>query len=391
MPKKIKKALYIQFFNPMHCPVLIHGCNILSHKGWKLLLLGAQNIADPSNRMEMKLHKNITIKLLEYAKPGMQQRLQYLFFNLWILLTIIFWRPQVLYASEKLVCPIAYIIKIFSNKIKVIYFEPMYAGEGSQIRPRFVRVSRAKLAKIADLCLVPNEARLEKFVNDVGTCKNIIFVYQFPRREEFHDISLKEKPAGTSRLKLFSFGHIGPDRLPIQLFEALEKLKDKVELVISGVIPEGVQNYGSTIKKEIKNRGLEENIEYVGLIKERDDLYRQCSKADVGLTFTGKTIKPEFRTEGGSQRPFEMMGLGLVPLVSDLKEWEDFFVKDGYAYSCNSDSADSIKTALEFLYENRSSLYEIGERNKKKILEEWNYNSEFKKVESYIESPHDPV
>ena len=86
-----------------------------------------------------------------------------------------------------------------------------------------------------------------------------------------------------------------------------------------------------------------------------------------------------------------MMGLGLVPLVSDLKEWEDFFVKDGYAYSCNPDSADSIKTTLEFLYENRNSLYEIGERNKKKILEEWNYNSEFKKVEIHIENSHDPV
>ena len=391
MPKKMKKALYIQFFNPMHCPVLIHGCNILSRKGWKLLLLGAQNIANPSNRMEMKLHKNITIKLLEYAKPGIQQRLQYLHFNLWILLTIIFWRPQVLYASEKLVCPIAYIIKIFSKRIKVIYFEPMYAGEGFQIRPRFVRVARARLARIADLCLVPNEARLEKFVGDVGTCENIIFVHQFPRREEFLDIPLKEKPAGTGRLKLFSFGHIGPDRLPIQLFEALEKLKDKVELIISGVVPEGTQNYGSTIKKEIKNRGLEGNIEYVGLIKKRNDLYRQCSKADVGLTLTGKTVKPEFRTEGGSQRPFEMMGLGLVPLVSDLKEWEDFFVKDGYAYSCNPDSVDSIKTTLEFLYENRSALYEIGERNKKKILEEWNYNSEFKKVEIHIENSHDPV
>ncbi|SVE54716.1 uncharacterized protein METZ01_LOCUS507570, partial [marine metagenome] len=158
MPKKIKKALYVQFFNPMHCPVLIHGCNILAHKGWEMLILGAQNIADPSNRMEMKLHKNITLKLLRYAKPGIQQKLQYLHFNLWILLKMIFWKPQVLYASEKLVCPIAYIIKIFCNRIKVIYFEPMYAGEGSQIRPGFVRVSRVRLARIADLCLVPNEA-----------------------------------------------------------------------------------------------------------------------------------------------------------------------------------------------------------------------------------------
>lgn len=387
----MKKILYIQFFNPIHCPVLIHGCNILAYKGWKLLLLGIQNIADPSNRMEMKLHRNITMKLLRYVKPGVQRQLQYMYFNLLVLLKIIFWRPQILYASEKLVCPIAYIIKNLSNRTKVIYFEPMYAGEGIQIRPWFVRASRAKLARIANLCLVPNEARLEKFVEDVGTCENIIFAHQFPRREEFLNIPLKEKSMGTGRLKLFSFGYIGPDRLPIQLFQALEELKDKVELVIAGVASEGSHNYGSIIKAEIKKRGLKENIKYVGLIKERDDLYRQCSKADVGLTLTGKTIRPEFRSEGGSQRPFEVMGLGLVPLVSNLKEWEDFFVKDGYAYSCDPDSADSIKKTLEFLYENRSSLHGIGEKNKKKILEEWNYNLEFEKIERYIENSHDAI
>ena len=150
------------------------------------------------------------------------------------------------------------------------------------------------------------------------------------------------------------------------------------------MVSEGKHNYGLIIQEEIKKRGLEENIKYVGLIKERSDLHRQCSKADVGLTLTGKAVNREFRSEGGSQRPFEVMGLGLVPLVTNLKEWEDFFVKDGYAYSCDSDSVDSIKKKLEFLYENKNSLHRIGERNKRKILEEWNYNIEFKKVEKYI-------
>ncbi len=379
----MKKILYIQFTNPIHWPVLMHGCNILAYKGWKILLLGIQNIADPSNRIKMKLNRNITINLLGYVKPGIQLKLQYMYFNMWVIFKILFWRPQVVYASEKLVCPIAYFIKVFL-KIKLIYFEPMDVGEGVEIKSKFVRVFRRKLARVADLCVLPNGARLEKFIADVGNFDNAIFVYNFPRREEFLDIPLKEKSTEQSRLKLFSFGHIGPDRLPMQLFQALEKLKDKVELVIAGVVSEGKHNYGLIIQEEINKRGLQENIKYVGLIKERSDLYRQCSKADVGLTLTGKAINPEFRSEGGSQRPFEVMGLGLVPLVTNLQEWEDFFVKDGYAYSCDSDSVDSIKKKLEFLYENKDSLHRIGERNKKKILKEWNYNIEFKKVEKYI-------
>ena len=85
------------------------------------------------------------------------------------------------------------------------------------------------------------------------------------------------------------------------------------------------------------------------------------------------------------------MGLGLVVLVSDLQEWEDFFVKDGYAYSCDSENSESIKQTLEYLYDNRDSLFEKGKRNRGKILTEWNYNIEFKKVEKYIENPHDAI
>ena len=119
------------------------------------------------------------------------------------------------------------------------------------------------------------------------------------------------------------------------------------------------------------------------------------------MAFTGKTVVkdvkskfttegdvkiPEFSMAGTSQRPFEYMGLGLVPLVSDLKEWEEFFVKDGYAFSCNPESSDSIREILLYLYRNRDLLFEKGKRNKEKILSDWNYNNEFKKIQKYIEN-----
>ena len=398
----MKKILYIQYTDPFLWPVIVHGSNILASKGHKILFLGVQSVADPSERIKMTLHKNITIRLLRYLKPGVQQIIQYIFYNFWVFFYCVFWRPQVVYASEKLVCPAAYLIKTLSKEIKLIYFEPIYLGEHIENKPKFIKESRSRLAKISDLCLLPNEVRLKKFREDVGDHGNAIFVHNFPRHQDFEDIPLKEKPT-IGKLKLFCIGFLGPDKLPIQLFEALEELKDKVELVIAGIDryrdPEGRYSYSEIIKIEINQRALEENVQYVGLIKERSDLLQQCSKADVGLAFSGKTalidVKSQFRTEGNvmvpefsmagtSQRPFEYMGLGLVLLVSDLPEWEDFFVKDGYAYSCDTESSESIKETLEYLYDNRDSLFEKGRRNKKKILEEWNYNIEFKKVEKYI-------
>ena len=400
----MKKILYIQYTDPFLWPVVVHGSNILAAKGYKVLFLGVQSVSDVSKRIDMTLNDNVTIKLLWYLNPGAWQKIQYVFFNLWVLMHFVFWRPHVIYASEKLVCPVAYVIKILRKKTKLIYFEPIYLGEGVQIRPEFVRASRQRLARVADLCLVPNEARLVKFIEDVGDHGNTIFAHNFPRHQEFKGILFRKNPE-TEKLKLFCFGFLGPDKLPFQLFEALEELKDKVELVIAGIDryrgPNRGKSYSEIIRNEIKERELEKNVRYVGLIKKRGDLLQQCSKAEVGLAFTGKTIvkdvkskfttegdvkMPEFSMAGTSQRPFEYMGLGLVPLVSDLKEWEEFFVKDGYAFSCNPESSDSIKETLLYLYGNRDLLFEKGKRNKEKILSDWNYNNEFQKIQKYIEN-----
>ena len=346
----------------------------------------------------MRIHQNIKIKLLGYVSPGLLQKIHYLFFNIWILAHVLIWRPNVVYASEKLVCPIAYLIKKFFRRIKLIYFEPIFLGSDVEIQPKLVREYRKKLAAIADLCMLPNEPRLEKFIEDVGDHGNAIFVYNLPRHQEFEEIPIREQNM-KEKLKLFCFGFLGPDKLPLKLFEALEELKDEVELVIAGIDSGGMENYSSKINEQIKKRSLENNVNLVGLIKKRSDLLEQCSKADVGLAFTGKTtvvniqtkfttegdvLVPEFSMAGTSQRPFEYMGLGLVLLVTDLKEWEDFFVKDGYGYSCDSESSESIKDVLLELYQKKDELYEQGKSNKEKILSEWNYSNEFKKVEKYI-------
>ena len=138
----MKKVIYIQYSDPVHWPVLMHGAHILAEKKASIMMLGAQNIKEESNRVQFTTHQNIKIKLLGYVSPGLLQKIHYLFFNIWILAHVLIWRPDVVYASEKLVCPIAYLIKKFFGRIKLIYFEPMYAGVGSDIKPKFVREYR---------------------------------------------------------------------------------------------------------------------------------------------------------------------------------------------------------------------------------------------------------
>ena len=202
----MKRILYIQYVDPFLWPVLVHGSNLLADKGNKIIFLGSQSVAKSSDRIKMRIHQNIKIKLLGYVSPGLLQKIHYLFFNIWILAHVLIWRPDVVYASEKLVCPIAYLIKKFFGRIKLIYFEPIFLGSDVEIQPKFVREYRKKLAAIADLCMLPNEPRLEKFIEDVGDHGNAIFVYNLPRHQEFEEIPMREQNT-KEKLKLFCFGH----------------------------------------------------------------------------------------------------------------------------------------------------------------------------------------
>jgi len=376
--------MYIQYTDPVHWPVIMHGANILARKGWHILFLGVYNISDPEKRIEMDLTKNIKIKMLSFIRIGLLKKLQFFFYNFWVLLNVVFWKPDVIYASEKLVCPISLLIRKYFS-VKLIYHELLCVNNEEDIRPKFLIKARREIAKVCDLCILPNEPRMEKFINEIGDHGRVIYTHAYPPKEEVINLPQKRK-SNSKKLKLFYHGMIGPDRLPIELFQALEELKDKAELTIAGV---DLADYGHEIKKQIKERDLEKNVNYIGFIQKRDDLLRECSYADVGLSLAQKTVKkdeePEFDMAGGAQRPFEYMALGLVPLVTDLDDWNRLFVETGFGYSCDPDDKDDIRKVLQRLYIDRDSLFDIGQNNRKQIMDTWNYDNEFRKVENYIE------
>ena len=383
----MKKILHLFFSDPMHLPVLLSGANILASKGCNICVLGVHNIKDKEERIKSNTHENITIKMLPYCKKGLQQKMQFAAYNLWVLIHLVFWRPDVIYANDKMVCPIALLIKLFSNR-RLIYHEHFCNNGEENIRPQFLVKYRRKLARVCDLCVLPNKPRLDQFIREVGDYGQAIYAHNYPFSEEFMNIPMRSRSKSKQRLKIFFFGHLGPGKLPLELFYAMEQLKDKVELFISGIDGSGGFTYEPTIRAEINKRGLQENVHYIGFIKERAELLKQCAQADIGLCVVQKEENEygaaEFGMEGASQRTFEIMGVGLVPLVSDLREWEEFFVKDGYGYSCDPDDAENIEEVLTYLHANKHDLYDQGMRNREKIFKEWNYKTEFNKIEQFI-------
>ena len=67
-------------------------------------------------------------------------------------------------------------------------------------------------------------------------------------------------------------------------------------------------------------------------------------------------------------------------LVSTLPAWEDLYVRMGFGRPCNPDSVESISAALEWFYDHPEDTRAMGERGRRKVLAEWNYEAQFKPV-----------
>jgi glycosyltransferase involved in cell wall biosynthesis len=83
---------------------------------------------------------------------------------------------------------------------------------------------------------------------------------------------------------------------------------------------------------------------------------------------------------GASNKPFDYMASGLALLVSDLPVWRATFVESGYGLACDSEDPKSLAEALRWFDEHREAMRQMGERGRCRVLDDWNYDSQFAPV-----------
>jgi glycosyltransferase involved in cell wall biosynthesis len=83
---------------------------------------------------------------------------------------------------------------------------------------------------------------------------------------------------------------------------------------------------------------------------------------------------------GASNKAFDYLASGLALVVSDLPAWRTLYVEPGYGIACDPDDPTSIARALWSLVDDPTEVRAMGERGRRRIDEEWNYETEFAKV-----------
>src|SRR5438046_1351214 len=102
------KILYIQYTNPAAYPPLEHSSRILVRNGWHVLFLGIE--VPEAHALCFPQHERIMVRQMSSCPPGWRQKLHCLQFCLWVLGWTLRWRPQWVYASDSLSCPVALLL-----------------------------------------------------------------------------------------------------------------------------------------------------------------------------------------------------------------------------------------------------------------------------------------
>jgi hypothetical protein len=90
---------------------------------------------------------------------------------------------------------------------------------------------------------------------------------------------------------------------------------------------------------------------------------------------------------GASNKPFDYLACGLALLVPNAFEWQDFYIRPGYGLSCDPDSVESIIAAIGWFMDHRTETHAMGEAGRQRILNDWNYETQFAPIKDMLASP----
>ncbi len=379
-----RKILYVQYTNPAAYPSLEHSSRILTKTNWHVLFLGTGALG--ADALCFPPHPNITVRQLPFCPAGWRQKLHYVQFALWVLAWTLRWRPQWVYASDHLSCPIAVLLSLLPG-IRVIYHEhdsPCVISEGAFMR--LCVVARRWLAQRAAMCILPNQRRTERFAQEMIKRPNVLCVWNCPLHEEIGPPHLSH--SGDDLWVLYH-GSIVPSRLPRTVLHALTRLPDTVKLRVIGYETVGHKGYMRQLQDMASHLGLSDRVQFLGAIPTRSELLAWCQKCDVGLAFMPKDSDDlnEQAMTGASNKPFDYLACGLALLVADLPDWHEIYVESGYGLACDPENSESIAAALCWFVDHRAEMRKMGEQGRQRIVAEWHYEAQFAPVWQRLHEP----
>jgi len=264
---------------------------------------------------------------------------------------------------------------------KLIYHEHDSPNRHNDMNP-FFRFGRKAAARTAFRVIFPNAKRAELAQLELGVNpEQLCVVWNVPRRAEI----VPKIPKLDYPVALYYHGSITPDRLPKAVAEAAASFGGRITLQIAGYEAPSSIGYVEFLIEQYGRISANGLIDEIGMIN-RQDLLRIAAKAHIGLALmpTGSGDINMRHMTGASNKAFDYMAVGLPVLVSNLPDWRAFFVEPGYGKACDPYDVSSLKLAMQWCVDKPDMVREMGEAGRQRILDEWNYETQFAPVLSAL-------
>ena len=304
----------------------------------------------------------------------------------WALAACLAWRPRWIYASEPMAALPALLGRTLA-RCRVVYHEhdsPSYSGPNSAVR-RLLRWARTRLARRAELCILPQEVRLRAFIAETGRTGPTLCVRNCPCRDEV--VAPRTAAGATARpLRFYYHGSLNELRLPYSVLDALALASPTSTLTIVGYETLGSIGYMRQFLRCAAQLGIGDRVMFRGALS-RAAMMVEASHADVGLAFmpvASSDINMRHMV-GASNKPFDYLAAGLMLLVSDLPDWCEMYVARGLARACDPADTESLAGALAWCVANPDEVRAMGERGRRMIERAWNYETEFAPIAAVID------
>jgi glycosyltransferase involved in cell wall biosynthesis len=370
--------LYVQYTCPAFVGPLEHGSRILADAGWCVLFLG---IGSPgsSDALVSPPHPRIRTRLLPYCPPGWRQKLHYAGYMLWALGWLAWARWEAVYCSDTLTAPVG-LLAHWLLRVPVIYHEHDSPGPPRSVLMRVCGAARRRLARAARMCVLPNGERLARFT--ALRPRRSACVWNCPRQDE---VMPPRAPGHQGSLTLWYHGSLTPGQLPTAVVHSLRLLPPGVKLLFAGYETIGHLAYVKQLLQLAEQLGLSNRVSYLGTRASRQELFAAAAQADVGLVLFDRQFRQPMA--GASQKPFDYLACGLALLVTDTPEWEDLYVRAGYARSCDPHTPEAIAAAVRWFLVHPAETGAMGESGRRRVAAEWNYENQFRPVAELIGRP----
>jgi len=371
------RIVYVQYTNPVAYPPLEHSAKALADSGWDVVFFGITKHDEPPMRWPSR--EGIRVHELPPSRAGWVRKLHYAWFAVWVLSWIARRRPAYVYASDALACPVALLLT-YVPRLRVIYHEhdaPQVAERG--LVRRLVLWMRLHVARRAYARILPNERRAQDFVQSVGNHRATFVVWNCPIRAE---VVAPRAPHSGEPLTIVYVGSIVPTRLPASLIEALALLPDLVCLRVIGYEAPGNAGYSRQLRELAARLGVAHRTEFRDAVPHHE-LSTATRDADVGVVLMPATN--DHWMPGASNKPFDYLASGLALLVHDQPGWQELLLDPGYGVGCSADDAASIARAVRWFLDHPDEMRAMGELGRRRVLAEWNYESQFAPVQRWLE------